>query len=361
MNKCIYLGEASEDLKYNSEEHIIPAGLGGMQKLPKGYVSDKVNNIFSKYELKAMRYSLLTGNRMKNGPGKRGSQNVKKQKNQKIQILKDESSGHNHFLLGYVFSGKSYVLPQMSCVFDFVDNSMSVNYIVDNDKVENYNEHFLEFRKKLNEFLFDKKRSFMFIKDEFQELENNINIGFYKGKWYLSSNILLFDINKIADKIMSYSFSNISLSKKGLKKQAVKEIGKIEFRHRQPIDITDNSFGFIFAKTAFNALAYLKGQEFALLSIFDELRNDIIECNDMYSYLIPGKIHDEIFTQHIDKVPDNAHCVYIVSADNVIYAYVTLYNEWHAHMILTNKYSGDSFAAGFVCDWKIKREYTIKY
>lgn len=78
MNKCIYLTEASENLKYNSEEHIIPAGLGGMQKLPKGYVSDKINNMFSKYELKAMRNSLLTGNRMKHGPGKRGNQNVKK-------------------------------------------------------------------------------------------------------------------------------------------------------------------------------------------------------------------------------------------------------------------------------------------
>lgn len=148
--------------------------------------------------------------------------------------------------------------------------------------------------------------------------------------------------------------------KKSLKKQAVKEIGKIEFRHRQPIDITDNSFGFIFTKTAFNALAYLKGQEFALLNIFDDLRNDIIECNDMTPYIISNKIHDEIFTQHIDKVPDNAHCVYIVSDGNVIYAYVTLYNEWHAHIILTDKYSGDSFVVGFVCDWKIKREYTIK-
>lgn len=360
MNKCIYLTEASENLKYNSEEHIIPAGLGGMQKLPKGYVSDKINNMFSKYELKAMRNSLLTGNRMKHGPGKRGNQNVKKQRNHKIQLLKDESSEDNHFLLGYVFSGKSYLLPQMSCVFDFVYNSMSVNYIVDNYEVENYNEHFLELRKKLNEFLFDKKRSFTFIKDEFQELDNNVNIGFYKGKWYLSSNIFLLDINAIADKIISYSFNNVSLSKKSLKKQAVKEIGKIEFRHRQPIDITDNSFGFIFTKTAFNALAYLKGQEFALLNIFDDLRNDIIECNDMTPYIISNKIHDEIFTQHIDKVPDNAHCVYIVSDGNVIYAYVTLYNEWHAHIILTDKYSGDSFVVGFVCDWKIKREYTIK-
>lgn len=106
----------------------------------------------------------------------------------------------------------------MSCVFDFVYNSMSVNYIVDNYEVENYNEHFLELRKKLNEFLFDKKRSFTFIKDEFQELDNNVNIGFYKGKWYLSSNIFLLDINAIADKIISYSFNNVSLSKKKFKK-----------------------------------------------------------------------------------------------------------------------------------------------
>lgn len=65
MERCIYCTDYDKNLKYNSEEHVIPAGLGGISKLPRDYVSDAANNKFSKYELKAMRYSLLTGNRKK--------------------------------------------------------------------------------------------------------------------------------------------------------------------------------------------------------------------------------------------------------------------------------------------------------
>jgi len=38
---CIY---------YTGREHIFPAGIGGMQKLPQGYVSDEFNNDTSKLE-----------------------------------------------------------------------------------------------------------------------------------------------------------------------------------------------------------------------------------------------------------------------------------------------------------------------
>lgn len=78
MDKCIYLGKLAGELTYNSQEHLIPAGLGGILKLPKGFVSDQANNKFSKYELCGLRKSLLTGNRMRHGPGKRGNQNIKK-------------------------------------------------------------------------------------------------------------------------------------------------------------------------------------------------------------------------------------------------------------------------------------------
>lgn len=47
-------------------------------KLPKGYVSDEVNTLFSALELKLARNSPITLPRMFIGPGKRGSHNPKR-------------------------------------------------------------------------------------------------------------------------------------------------------------------------------------------------------------------------------------------------------------------------------------------
>ena len=41
---CIYYGK-SENLTYEKQEHVIPAGLGGHIKLGKGVVSDQANFI----------------------------------------------------------------------------------------------------------------------------------------------------------------------------------------------------------------------------------------------------------------------------------------------------------------------------
>lgn len=41
-NLCIYTKENDTEAHFRNQEHIIPACIGGMQKLPKGYVSDEI-------------------------------------------------------------------------------------------------------------------------------------------------------------------------------------------------------------------------------------------------------------------------------------------------------------------------------
>lgn len=43
---CIYFSD-QDDLTYKNQEHIFPAGLGGIGMLPRGYVSDQANALFS--------------------------------------------------------------------------------------------------------------------------------------------------------------------------------------------------------------------------------------------------------------------------------------------------------------------------
>ena len=46
-NLCIYTNKDDTQAHFKNQEHIIPACIGGMKKLPKGYVSDEVNTLFS--------------------------------------------------------------------------------------------------------------------------------------------------------------------------------------------------------------------------------------------------------------------------------------------------------------------------
>lgn len=265
-------------------------------------------------------------------------------------------------MLGYVFAGKSYLIPQITCTLDFINNTLEASFIADNFERENYELHIIGFKRKLISFLAEKRRSSYYIKDDFQEIKNLINIGLYKNKWYITSSNPLIDINAIANKVLAYLFNNLNLflPPKSSREGQISKVGNMEFKHRQDIDIMDHSFGFIFVKTAFNVMAYLKGQKFVLSDIFDNIRKDIVECNDMTPYIVPCEVHSKIFNKHICELPQNAHCAYILSEGNLIYAYVTFYNEWHAHMILTENYTGENFGVGFVCDWKEKKEYTIK-
>jgi len=110
MNRCIYLKGTEPQLTFTSEEHIIPAGIGGITKLDRGMVSDQCNNKFSAMELNFMRHSVIAIPRQLEGPGKRGSLSNKKATESFIHIMTDSE---NKSSLGYIKNGQPYQIPQM--------------------------------------------------------------------------------------------------------------------------------------------------------------------------------------------------------------------------------------------------------
>lgn len=88
MQKCIYSLKTASEANFQKQEHVIPACIGGKAKLPKGYVSDEVNEMFSKLELDFARNNLLISlNRVFFGPGKRGSLDPNKATESDIHIM----------------------------------------------------------------------------------------------------------------------------------------------------------------------------------------------------------------------------------------------------------------------------------
>ena len=105
---CIYLG-ANEQLTYKKQEHVFPAGLGGKQKLAQGTVSDQANELFSPLELKLMRTSLVSFDRIMFGPGKRGSLLQQNASKSPVNVGIQENGKP---VLCYTAIGKPYSIPQ---------------------------------------------------------------------------------------------------------------------------------------------------------------------------------------------------------------------------------------------------------
>lgn len=353
MDKCIYLYKQDSNLKYDSAEHIIPAGLGGIKKLPKGYVSDKANNFFSKIEMKALRYSLLTGNRLRHGPGKRGNRKVQKEKTPVITLLKEENING---VLGYIFMGSAYIIPQISCAFNCLSGELKIDFIGDDFKSNDFPKNFVTFKTKLVEFLLNKERTFTFIRNDVKS-NGSFYIGVHRNKWYISSNTSSFKLDNYINIIINYFIMNSTKSLGKINNYTIHNMSKSEFKYTYPIDITDMSFFYLFLKIAFNSLAYFLGQEMALSTSFDEIRQDIINCENFDKYIVPDSECRELFDNYVKNFKNNEHYVFIVSKGTTVYSYVSLYNEWHSYMVLSKNYQGEPIFSGFICDWKSKNEY----
>lgn len=97
-NMCVYYKDA-EGLRFEKQEHIIPAFLGGKKMLDQGVVSDQANELFSGIEKHAAMESFINIDRMFLGPGKRGSRNPKKAGSAKISVM---CSQNGRASLGYI-------------------------------------------------------------------------------------------------------------------------------------------------------------------------------------------------------------------------------------------------------------------
>jgi len=140
-------------LRVFTTEHLIPAGLGGIKKLPKGYVSDQFNNEISKLERRFLRDSIISIPRIFVGPGKRGKLNESKATKSKIQLIINPD-GAPSFALGYTKLGKVIEIPTLlintddgSCSFSFDKNENTNGYtVLTNYKTKCQNEGWLKIK-----------------------------------------------------------------------------------------------------------------------------------------------------------------------------------------------------------------------
>jgi hypothetical protein len=350
MYRCIYSNISEPHLTFTKREHVIPAGLGGITKLPLGYVSDEINESFSRIERVALQHSFVSINRGRFGPGKRGNLNVKKIKNPIIMVLREGEDLNEVFRLGFLFTGESHLIPQIYLDFNDEENYITTSYFATIYDVEEGKDIISTFKMRFFDFLKNENKEFILIEMPFTTNKHFICVGFSNGKWFAATSHKYINMDYLA----GYLLPEL------VKEQEMSPLiqPKTLFKYERRLQM-DSSFAFIYVKTALNSLAYLMGSEFVFDIIFDDVRNAIKDQNNLDSFLIDRRELYDLINGIVSEIPVKSHFVIITTIESMVIAFVSFYKEPPGIIRLAREYPGEMFTKAIICDWQNRNEYFI--
>lgn len=323
---CIYYGE-SENLTYEKQEHVIPAGLGGHIKLGKGVVSDQANEYFSPLERDVLEKSFVMVNRVIEGPGKRGKTSEKYATTSAVSLV---SQGNEHYL-GMMKGTQGYFLSQF-----LLDENGQLKFIKGTDQA-----NFIDWDMLRNKFLNMGDKYVPVIDARFGE---KIFIAYHKDKITIGSATEL-SAEKISEiKCMLAKRLTLGNSRK------MCDDASLELK----IEHNFISVCKVVAKTAVNTMAYLLGENFVTSN--QEIKNivhAIFAADDSILALVKVLGEAAYFRKKFYLQPEQSAFL-IICANGRLEAYIFFYT--HAFQMDLCKISGKegfSFLIdGIVCDWK---------
>ncbi|MFC0475578.1 hypothetical protein ACFFHF_09985 [Robertmurraya beringensis] len=339
---CIYLKGGEPNYTFNSQEHIFPAGLGGIQKLPEGYVSDQCNNAFSALELNFMRNSLIALPRQFVGPGKRGKLSPKKATKSNVSLMSGRE-GQTSLSFGYLSLGKPYNIPQI-----IVNINGKYNFTSDRSFGEP-SEQFINFINQLKKF----EDKYILHEDE-SFYNDEFVLGYHEGKWHLGlSNV------ELAKKLMEFVHKMVDQTPE---QKSEPGYGTFQATVHQSLQFDPDSYFRTCSKIIFNYLAYEKGQNFVLDSCFDPIRHWIVNGGENHFATLLEQVNNKGILNAI-PFPDEAHKLVIIRSGNQLLGYISFYGSHFETIVrLTTNFNNSlSFneTEGYICDWKNRDEFRL--
>lgn len=342
---CLYYKDRTE-LTYGSGEHIFPAAIGGIQKLPDDFVSSEFNNDISRLELDFIRNSFVSVARQLEGPGKRGKLADRFATKSPVIVI-ESVVDKNVLALGFIKKGRLYEIPHFLLNIDTGELAISFDSIQFTDiakAIEEFKEkcdkaELLKIKNISSELL--PVNQILFGIDD--KVEENFNCFFAKHPAAVTETISIEKIKTIG-KILQYN---------GKEPQRMKYMpqstGKIKF---------SLDFFRIYGKIAFNFLALLKGRKFVMSTAFDSVRNWIANGGEN-KYAALNKENFNPLKEMKIELPAACHHVLIYKIENRLFATIHLYEALSVDIVLSSNFTGQFSTDGFICDWKNRKEYRL--
>jgi hypothetical protein len=339
---CIYYLNRPE-LNYKKQEHIIPAGIGGVLKLPIGYVSDEFNNDISKLEMEFLREGILSMPRQILGPGKRGSLSENKATKSKVHLISGVHS-KEQYALGFTSTGKVYEIPHLIWNTNTGESIFSFNKS-DKDAEEVINEFKMKCkdadRLKLKNIITDKLPNDIVILGIQDGIEENFDCFFARN----GANDYVINTERIKKIGLGMMFNDSPKAEKYLPKAHLKANFRADYFR-------------IYGKIAFNFLAFAKGEEFVKHEQFDALRNWIATGGEYDFVRIDNRSENPLLKLGID-LPKDAHFIYFTGSEQTLISQIFLYGGYSVILLLSNKLTERVGTDAFICDWRNRREYRL--
>lgn len=334
MNYCIY--KKTSDGLFNSQEHIVPAFLGGMTMLPKGYVSDEVNASFSgTIEDYLSHQSNIAFIRDIKGPGKRG----------KKSFTSRPMVGYNNYNYSVFVSGNNQgvsVLPQIILRYQVLDFEM---LFFGPGKISS------EFRQGADKLLqdfreIDVSTKSHFIEDPFAN-EGRYLVTYYKKRWFISGKSKK-SISNLRN-ILKWGVEANRFEKENLTIDDEIGVGKV---------ITQkNYYARAMIKPLFNLLAHQGGREFILDKKFNTLRDFVLNGSNaelVQLNVVNGVLDDQSIRNNLG-IDSESHIFVIYSDGDALYGISLLYGMVMFNLKICEGLTEDIFII-YYCDWKNRKE-----
>lgn len=358
MNTCIYSKKTEPNVSFKKQEHIFPASLGGLKKLPKGYVSDEINEKFSsELEIEFMREGIISIPRQFSGPGTRGNvSNIKKATQSKVHLMRDDG---DRYTLGYIVLGKPTHIKQIIFNFDNEGNLSNSHELILPYYIEDVVSEIEKFLG-LND-------SITLIKDN-KIPSNKIIVGIHEyqnkgkgpilSKWFIGHNGNIHVTDDLKDKL-KLEVKRLYDSSKSQKFDLT--VTSKPVTSYQSLRFDMNVFFRTCAKIAFNYVAQIVGPDIVLKKEFDGIRNYIV--NGGKKNFVSFENIKEAGNSLFDCLND-AHAVianftkeYIIVL--IIFYGVTLIKVRIPYIASINELPEGRDINGIVVDWKNRKEYDL--
>lgn len=341
---CIYY-KGIDGLAYTAGEHIFPAALGGIQKLPKDFVSAAFNNDISGLELDFIRNSFVSLARQVEGPGKKGKLADKFATKSKVSVI--ESAADKSILaLGYIKKGKLYEIPQL--LLDIDTGKFAISF--DSTAVTDIAKAIADFKEKCSEAALLKikimESELLPVNQILLGIDENVETNFncFFAKHPSATTTLSAEKIMAIGKALQYDGTEPQR-----KKYMPRSTGQIKF---------SADFFRIYGKIAFNFLAFLKGQEFVKVTAFDPVRNWIANGGENKFAALNTANFNPLREMKIE-LPEACHHVLIYKIENRLFATIHLYEALSVDIELDANFAGKFSTDGFICDWKNRQEYKL--